>query len=60
MGLLAAWFAGDVFKTAYAYMTDAPLQFLLCGAVQIMFDCILTAQARRAVCAPDPVSLFLG
>jgi len=42
--VLATWFFGDAFKTGYYIYTAAPLQFLLCGATQLVMDCALVYQ----------------
>ncbi|OQS07541.1 PQ-loop repeat-containing protein 1-like [Thraustotheca clavata] len=36
--MVFGWTIGDVFKTVYAVQTLSPLQFLLCGAMQIAVD----------------------
>eukprot|EP00727_Mastigamoeba_balamuthi_P004318 m51a1_g13884 hypothetical protein (226) ;mRNA; r:658301-659106 len=42
--LLAAWFAGDAFKTAYFVLRRSPLQFVLCGTFQLLLDVLITLQ----------------
>ncbi|CAI2178496.1 20252_t:CDS:2 [Funneliformis geosporum] len=36
--ILLTWFFGDAFKAFYYTHTGAPLQFILCGVVQLMVD----------------------
>jgi len=41
-GMVLGWLAGDVFKTAYASLRASPVQFVVCGSVQIGLDlCVL-------------------
>lgn len=42
--LIITWFAGDAFKTIYAIAKAEPLQFTLCGLVQLLCDCVILAQ----------------
>lgn len=42
--LIAAWFLGDLFKTYYFTVLNAPLQFLVCGSIQICIDTIIIGQ----------------
>lgn len=42
--MVAGWFAGDGFKTAWFAATHAPVQFLACGIWQLFTDCVLAAQ----------------
>eukprot|EP00742_Colponemidia_sp_Colp-10_P007279 GILJ01007826.1.p1 GENE.GILJ01007826.1~~GILJ01007826.1.p1 ORF type:complete len:271 (-),score=37.26 GILJ01007826.1:248-943(-) len=42
--LILSWVLGDSFKTAYFISTNAPLQFLMCGAVQIVVDFAIIVQ----------------
>ncbi|OBZ91115.1 PQ-loop repeat-containing protein 1 [Choanephora cucurbitarum] len=40
--VLASWFCGDAFKLFYFIYTGSPLQFIVCGAIQISIDtCIV-------------------
>jgi hypothetical protein len=42
--VLLSWLGGDLFKTGYYYMTEAPLQFLLCGLFQLTMDFVIIGQ----------------
>ncbi|KAA3680005.1 uncharacterized protein DEA37_0006326, partial [Paragonimus westermani] len=42
--MVCMWTCGDVFKTAFFLLEHAPLQFPLCGALQICLDCLIFAQ----------------
>jgi solute carrier family 66, member 2 len=42
--LIGSWFAGDFFKTIYFTLNGLPIQFILCGIVQIIMDCIILLQ----------------
>ncbi|CAG8468457.1 8406_t:CDS:2 [Diversispora eburnea] len=39
--VLITWFIGDAFKTFYYTYTKAPLQFILCGIIQLCVDSII-------------------
>jgi len=38
------WLSGDVFKTVYFLLRKAPLQFFLCGALQVSVDLAILSQ----------------
>jgi len=38
------WLSGDVFKTVYFLLRNAPLQFFLCGALQVSVDIAIILQ----------------
>ena len=42
--MVLCWFSGDTFKTAYFIVRSAPLQFTVCGAVQIVTDVMILVQ----------------
>lgn len=42
--LIASWAVGDLFKTLYFVYSGAPLQFILCGCVQLAVDAAITFQ----------------
>ncbi|KAF0698209.1 Aste57867_11194 [Aphanomyces stellatus] len=42
--MVLGWTLGDLFKTAFAVSTDAPLQFVVCGATQLAVDAGLLGQ----------------
>jgi len=42
--MVLMWTCGDVFKTVYFIMRDAPVQFTLCGCLQIGVDLAILSQ----------------
>eukprot|EP00730_Choanoeca_flexa_P015551 TRINITY_DN7167_c0_g2_i4.p1 TRINITY_DN7167_c0_g2~~TRINITY_DN7167_c0_g2_i4.p1 ORF type:complete len:278 (+),score=37.26 TRINITY_DN7167_c0_g2_i4:192-1025(+) len=44
IAMVVCWLSGDVFKTCYYVLRSAPLQFPLCGALQIMVDIAILYQ----------------
>lgn len=38
MELIAAWFIGDIFKSVYFLGRGAPIQFIVCGVIQLVVD----------------------
>lgn len=42
--LIGSWAIGDLFKTMYFLMSGAPMQFILCGAIQLTVDAAITYQ----------------
>ena len=42
--LIATWVLGDFSKTIYMIVTDSPMQMILCGTVQVLFDFIIISQ----------------
>ena len=36
--MVLMWTCGDVFKTTYFYVRDTPIQFIICGALQVCID----------------------
>ena len=42
--LVITWAIGDVLKIAYALARDAPVQFVACGAAQVLLDAVVLAQ----------------
>ncbi|KAG2232046.1 hypothetical protein INT48_009394 [Thamnidium elegans] len=42
--VLGSWFLGDGFKLFYFIYTKAPLQFIICGAIQLSIDSIIVLQ----------------
>ncbi|CAH0725989.1 unnamed protein product, partial [Brenthis ino] len=57
VSMVIMWTCGDVFKTAYFVIREAPTQFWVCGALQVLLDIVIlfqvwlyrhnTAAARR-------------
>ncbi|XP_029171283.1 PQ-loop repeat-containing protein 1 [Nylanderia fulva] len=44
IAMVAMWTVGDVFKTCYFVLRDTPLQFQVCGALQVTIDIAILAQ----------------
>lgn len=44
VSMVAMWTLGDVFKTCYFVLKDTPVQFQVCGAVQVAIDIAILAQ----------------
>lgn len=43
--MVLMWTSGDTFKMAYFLLNGAPLQFSVCGLLQVMVDLAILAQA---------------
>lgn len=43
--MVLMWTSGDTFKTAYFLLNGAPLQFSVCGLLQVMVDLVILGQA---------------
>ncbi|XP_011554628.1 solute carrier family 66 member 2 isoform X3 [Plutella xylostella] len=58
LSMVVMWTCGDVFKTAYFVLREAPPQFWICGSLQVTLDLVIlfqvwlyrnnTAEARRS------------
>lgn len=61
--LIGAWVAGDAFKTAYALVKGAPVQFTACGVFQLVVDLVILLQMqvlyRTKAAAPSPAGATL-
>lgn len=44
IAMVAMWTVGDTFKTCYFVQRKAPIQFQICGALQILIDLAILAQ----------------
>ncbi|KAI4904458.1 hypothetical protein NFI96_001677 [Prochilodus magdalenae] len=42
--MVLLWTAGDIFKTSYFVINESPMQFWVCGGVQILIDVIILLQ----------------
>lgn len=42
--MVLMWTLGDVFKTVYFVLRKTPLQFMLCGALQVSIDLAILFQ----------------
>lgn len=45
--MLSAWLLGDAFKAFYFLRNGAPLQFIICGVVQLAVDVMIVMQFLR-------------
>lgn len=43
--MVLMWTSGDTFKTVYFLLNGAPLQFSVCGLLQVLVDLAILAQA---------------
>ncbi|XP_023022028.1 solute carrier family 66 member 2 isoform X2 [Leptinotarsa decemlineata] len=41
LSMVVMWTCGDIFKTAYFLLRDAPVQFWVCGTVQVTVDLLI-------------------
>lgn len=57
LSMVLMWLGGDTFKTAYFILNNVPLQFWLCGLLQITIDLLILVQVclfrRRAPMKPN-------
>lgn len=53
------WTLGDVFKTAYYVLREAPTQFWICGILQVIIDLLILLQILVYRITPSPVKLLL-
>lgn len=44
LGMIGGWFLGDGFKTIWFIINGEPLQFLMCGIIQLTVDVIILIQ----------------
>jgi len=42
--MVLMWTCGDIFKTSYFYFRNTPLQFFVCGSLQVSVDLMILAQ----------------
>lgn len=42
--LIATWLLGDSFKTIMFIVNNSPFQFLICGIIQLVIDCMIIGQ----------------
>jgi hypothetical protein len=42
--MVTMWTVGDIFKTCYFILRDTPVQFQVCGALQVMIDIAILTQ----------------
>lgn len=46
LAMVLMWLSGDMFKTGYFIMKDAPFQFKLCGCLQVGVDLAILGQVK--------------
>lgn len=44
VSMVVLWLAGDMFKTIYSVVRDAPMQFYMCSSVQVVIDLLILGQ----------------
>ena len=42
--MVVMWFCGDTFKTGYFFIKEAPVQFSICGMLQVSIDLAIIYQ----------------
>lgn len=42
--MVLLWAAGDLFKTSYFIVKHVPMQFIVCGVIQVTVDLMILAQ----------------
>ncbi|GFR03602.1 solute carrier family 66 member 2 [Trichonephila clavata] len=57
--MVCLWTIGDIFKTAYYILREAPTQFWLCGILQVAIDLSILLQVLIYRITPSPVKLLL-
>ncbi|XP_035220845.1 solute carrier family 66 member 2-like isoform X2 [Stegodyphus dumicola] len=53
------WTFGDIFKTVYFVVREAPVQFWMCGILQVFIDFLILLQVLIYRGTPSPVKLLL-
>ncbi|XP_065162953.1 solute carrier family 66 member 2 isoform X2 [Atheta coriaria] len=54
ISMVVLWTCGDVFKTTYFFLRAAPLQFWICGMLQVTIDLLILMQVYIYRCNPEP------
>ncbi|XP_043275170.1 solute carrier family 66 member 2 isoform X2 [Venturia canescens] len=55
LAMVMMWMVGDTFKTCYFIQRQAPLQFRICGALQVIIDVLILVQVYIYRKNPPPV-----
>lgn len=58
--MVAGWFIGDLFKTVYFVVKAVPIQFILCGSVQLCVDVAICAQILVYPSSPQSTDATKG
>lgn len=53
------WTFGDIFKTAYFVVQQAPVQFWVCGVLQVLIDLCILLQVLLYRVTPSPVKMLI-
>lgn len=57
LSMVVLWTCGDIFKTLYFFLRDAPLQFSICGTMQVIIDLLILLQVYIYQGNPDSTRL---
>jgi hypothetical protein len=62
LSMVLMWTCGDIFKTLYFLFREAPVQFWICGSVQVAVDVLILLQVYiyRGNTDPQRVRLHRG
>ncbi|KAK9887414.1 hypothetical protein WA026_022350 [Henosepilachna vigintioctopunctata] len=55
VGMVIMWTFGDIFKTLYFVFRDAPIQFFVCGGIQVTVDVLILLQVVFYRGNTDPI-----
>ncbi|PAA86472.1 hypothetical protein BOX15_Mlig011996g2 [Macrostomum lignano] len=55
IAMVAMWTSGDIFKTSYFIVRSAPVQFWLCGLLQVGIDLAIFGQVYLYSAKPPPL-----
>lgn len=47
LSMVVMWTCGDVFKTVYFVLREAPPQFWVCGSLQVFLDVVILFQVIK-------------
>jgi len=42
--MVLMWLSGDLFKTGYFFVRSSPVQFWVCGSLQVLVDILILLQ----------------
>ncbi|XP_060517265.1 solute carrier family 66 member 2 isoform X1 [Cylas formicarius] len=54
ISMVVLWTCGDIFKTSYFLLRDAPVQFWVCGSLQVTIDLLILLQVYIYKTNSDP------
>jgi len=58
--MVLMWLCGDIFKTTYFILRNAPVQFMICGCLQIGVDLAILCQVWMFNSATPPPRAYVG